>query len=321
MLLIVRLNLRCYYHCALLSRKLMETNMSVTTRINFKTQLKNFKEKISAPNAVKKTRLVLIIMSNTHDPLLSRACVNDAKTVKKTFKTICSDAHYKFNCIEISGKNYSRENLDEVMDSIVLKTDVTIFYYSGHGFSYLNDGQSKYPQIDMRRHNNKSNFNDLNFIEDNTYNLAVILTFMRFNGGRINIAIADCCNTTIPHYRKKAAIKEMNVAGGVLPPLSKVLTKKMFTDSHNAISILVSSSVQGQPAISDPSIGSIFTYRFTEIITRLLAKELKTKDYIPWLKVLKGTAAKAFRDSKSYDIGNGVAGKQKAVFEVFIDKE
>jgi len=113
----------------------------------------------------------------------------------------------------------------------------------------------------------------------------------------------------------------MNVVDGIMPPVSKVLTKKIFTDFHNAVSILVSSSVQGQPAITDTAIGSIFTYRFTETIKTSLEKELNTKDYIPWLKVLKATSAKAFKDSKSYDIGNGITGKQKAVFEVFIDNE
>ncbi len=292
--------------------------MSITHQVNFSIQLKNFKEKIS--KAAKKTRLVLIIMSNTNDPALSTGCVKDAEAVKKTFKTICSDTDYNFCCIEITGKNYSRENLLKTIESC-LYNDVTVFYYSGHGFSYAKDRRSKYPQIDMRSHNNNADFNKMDFIEKHTENLAVLLNLMRFNGGRINIAIADCCNTTIHHHRKKHGIKEMNVVDGIMPSISKVLTKKLFTDSHKAISILVSSSVQGQPAITDPDIGSIFTYRFTETIKTMVTKELKTKEYIPWLKVLKSTAAKAFKDSKSYDIGNGIGGKQKAVFEVFIDKE
>jgi hypothetical protein len=55
----------------------------------------------------------------------------------------------------------------------------------------------------MRSHNNKADFNKIDFIEKHTENLAVVLNLMRFNGGRINIAIADCCNTTIPFYRKR----------------------------------------------------------------------------------------------------------------------
>jgi hypothetical protein len=295
--------------------------MSINHKVKFTTELKKFKEKIEELKAAKKKRLVLIIMSNTHDPALSVGCVKDAKAIRKTFKTICSDTDYNFCCIEISGNNYSRENLLETIRSIGLYNNVTVFYYSGHGFSYAKDSRSKYPQIDMRSHSNNADFNKIDFIEKHTDNLAVLLNVMRFMGGRINIAIADCCNTTIPFSRKKDSIKEMNIVDGIMPRASKALTKKLFTDFNNGISILVSSSVQGHPAITDTAIGSIFTYRFTETIKTLLAKELKTKDYIPWLKVLKATAGKAFKDSKNYDVGNGIAGKQKAVFEVFIDKE
>ena len=295
--------------------------MPESHQVNFTTQLKIFKRKLSKPDGAKKNRLVLIIMSNTHDPELRRGCLKDAAAIKNIFQNLCNETLYNFYCIEISGNNYNKKNLDKAIKSTVLKTDVTVFYFSGHGFRYAKDRGNKYPQIDMRTHNNKPDFNDLNFIESNTYNLAVILAFMRFNGSRVNIAIADCCNTTIPDYRKKRSIKEMNVANGVLPPISKSLTKKMFTDPNKAISILVSSSVQGQPAIADPAIGSLFTYHFTETIKTVLAKELETKKHIPWVKVLNATAAKAFRKSKTYDIsnGNGIAGKQKAVFEVFID--
>jgi hypothetical protein len=294
--------------------------MKKSHEVDFTRQLKTFKKKINDPKLAEKNQLVLIILSNTHDPALSIGCVKDAEVIKNTFKDICSDTGYIFASIEISGKNYSRENLLKTIDSC-LYNDVTVFYYSGHGFSYAKDRKSKYPQIDMRIHNNSADFNKIDFIEKHTENLAVLLNIMRFNGGRINIAIADCCNTTIPSFRKKDGIKEMNVVDGIMPPVSKVLTKKLFTDFHNSISILVSSSVQGQPAITDTAIGSIFTYRFTQTLKTLLAKETKTKDYIPWLKVLKATSAKAFKDSKSYDLGNGIAGKQKAVFEVFIDNE
>ena len=295
--------------------------MSVRLEVNFTTQLKKVKTQINKLTVQKKERLVLIIMSNTHDPELAAGCVKDAEAVKNTFKKICSDTDYHFCCIEISGKNYSRENVLKAVGSIGLYNDVTIFYYSGHGFSYAKDTRNKYPQIDMRSHNNSATFNKIDFIEEHTENLAVLLNLIRINGGRINIAIADCCNTIIPFSRKRDSRREMNIANSIMPVVSKALTKKLFTDFHNGISILVSSSVQGQPAITDTTIGSIFTHRFTETIKAVLAKEAKTKEYLPWLKVLKATAAKAFKDSKGYDIGKGITGKQKAVFEVFIDRE
>ncbi|CAN5186432.1 hypothetical protein BH09BAC2_BH09BAC2_12890 [soil metagenome] len=295
--------------------------MSVSRNLNFATQLKNFKEKIEDLKAAGKNRLVLIIMSNTHDPALCTGCVKDAAAVRKTFKEICEHIGYRFCSIEISGINYSSKNLEKTFDSMGLYNDVTVFYYSGHGYSYEKDRKSKYPQIDMRSHNNRADFNNIDFIEKNTQNLKVLLQIMRLYGGRINIAIADCCNTTIPFVRKKNSARELDIADDVMVALSKSFTKKLYNDDDNMVCILVSSSTQGQPAITDTAIGSIFTYCFTQTIKTFLSEELKTKQYFPWVNVLKATAEKAFKDSKGYDIGSGIAGKQKAVFEVYIESD
>ena len=295
--------------------------MKETSQVNFTTQLKTFKEKIVDLKADKKNRLILIIMSNTHDPELSVGCAKDAEAIKKTFKEICIHISYQFCSIEISGNNYNSKNLEKTFDSMGLYNDVTVFYYTGHGFSYKKDTKSKYPQLDMRHHTNRANFNKINFIEDNTENLKVLLQMMRLYGGRINIAIADCCNTTIPFVRKNDSATDLAIADDVMVAVSKSFTKKLYDDNDNMVCILVSSSTQGQPAITDNAIGSIFTYFFTETIKTFLTDKVKNKQYFPWVKALKTTAEKAFKDSSGYDIGGGTAGKQKAVFEVFIESD
>ena len=68
---------------------------------NFFTTVENFKIKIADVSAAKKQRLVLIIMSNTHDPALCKGCEKDAAAVKKTFEEICRHTGYLFCCIEI----------------------------------------------------------------------------------------------------------------------------------------------------------------------------------------------------------------------------
>ena len=295
--------------------------MPKSSHVTFTTQLKKFKENIFELRTAKKDRLVLIIMSNTHDPALCTGCVKDAAAIKKVFKEICEHTGYAFCSIEVSGKNYSEKNLFKAFDSMGLYNDVTVFYYSGHGFSYKKDSKSKYPQLDMRRHSNRKDFNKIDFIENNTQNLKVLLQIMRFNGGRINIAIADCCNTTIPFLRQKASIKDMVIADGVMVAQSKRFTKKLYADEDNMVCVLVSYSTQGQPAIADNEIGSIFTHYFTQTIKTLITKHSKTNQFFPWVKVLKTTAEKAFKESKGYNIGNGIAGKQKAVFEIYIESD
>jgi Caspase domain len=289
----------------------------------FPQLLEKFKKSMTGKKVVKQPRLILIIMANTHDAELNTACEKDAAAVRKVFADICKHIHYDLFTIEIAGSNYNRYNLELAVDSIVLynENDVTLFYYSGHGFSYEKDHLRKYPQVDMRAHNDQKKYNKINFIEKHTENLAAILSIMRFKGARINIAIGDCCNTKIPFKRPPDSEKDMNIVKGIMPHKSKALTKKMFTDAKNAVCILVSSSQHGQPAVTDAAIGSIFTHHFTRALASTISNEPKGSQYLPWLKLLKQTASQAFKDSKGYDIGGGKAGKQKAVFEVFIDRE
>ncbi|MBC7626998.1 caspase family protein [Ferruginibacter sp.] len=288
---------------------------------NFSGTLKNFKTKIEGLRAAKKDRLVLIIMSNTHDPTLCIGCEKDAAAIKKTFEEICDQTDYNFCCIEISGKNYSNKNLFKAFDNMGTHNDVTVFYYSGHGYSYQNDSRYRYPQLDMRSHNTQADFNKIDFIEQHTENLKALLLMMMWRAGRVNIAIADCCNTSIPFKRKKASATDMEIAEDVMVRVSKKFTQQLYADNNNMVSIMVSSSTQGQPAITDNEIGSIFTDSFTKTIKSLLSKKSNPSQYFPWVKVLKTTAEKAFKESNKYNIGNGIAGKQKAVFEVFIESD
>ncbi|MDQ6757459.1 MAG: caspase family protein [Bacteroidota bacterium] len=296
--------------------------MPTNKQKSFSQLLEIFKSSMKE-RAVQQPRLVLITMANTHDALLNKACQKDANSIKKVFANICKHIHFDLCAIEISGQNYHRENLKKAISSIVLHSadDVTVFYYSGHGFSYEKDSKRKYPQIDMRAHDDQPRDSKISFIEKYTENLAVILNILRFKGARINIAIADCCNSTIPFKRPMDSEKEMNVVKGIMAHKNKALPKKLFNDEKYAVSILVSASKQGQYAVSDNKIGSVFTHHFARVLETNISNNMNGSQYIPWLKLLKTTADQAFTDSQSYDIGDGKAGKQNAVFEVFIDKE
>ena len=266
---------------------------------------------------------MLIVMANTHDKTLNKGCAKDAKAVQTVFKDICKHIHFDFCHIEISGSNYDRKNLGKAIDAIILhnENDVTIFYYTGHGFCYEKDTRRNYPQVDLRAHNDQAKYNKIDFVDKYTENLAVILNLLRFKGARINMAIGDCCNIVIPFPRPKDSQKDMNVVKGIMPGGSKALTKKEFDDAKNAVSILASSSQHGQPSLTDMSTGSLFTYHFTKALSSAIAHEPKGSQYLPWLRLLNKTAKQAFKDSKGYDIGGGKPGKQEAVFEVFIDRE
>jgi hypothetical protein len=292
-------------------------------QVRYTKLLKDFKESMSRLNDDPTPRLILIIMANTHDSLLSKECEHDAKKIRSIFKNISEHFKFNFSSIEISGNHYHYDKLDKAIDSIQVsnENDVILFYYSGHGFSYKNDRINKYPQLDMRPHNKQVRHNKINFIKEHTVNLEAILNILRFRGCRVNIAIADCCNTTIPFKRSILSERDMDVSRDILPAKSKTLTKEIFTDEDNDISIIVSSSQLGQPAITESGIGSIFTHFFTEALSAVLTTKPKGEAYIPWVRILKKTYTHALKESKGYDIGGGIPGKQKAVFQVYVGTE
>lgn len=64
-----------------------------------------------------------------------------------------------------------------------------------------------------------------------------------------------------------------------------------------------------------------FLLIFTETIKTFPIDKLKHKQYFPCVKALKSTAEKALKDSSGCDVGNGIARPQKAIFEVFIERD
>lgn len=209
-----------------------------------------------------------------------------------------------------------------VLDGILPNNnDITIFYYTGHGFSYDKDDSRPYPQLDFRAYNNNASYNSIDFINKYTENLSVILQLMRMRGGRINIAMGDCCNTNIPYQRSKKSHTEMNVVAKVLPPVSNAMTRKMFMDEMHTISILVSSSSRGQFAIIDPARGSLFTYYFTQALAGNLSKDPHEDPYLPWGKLLTKSASQTLELSQQYDVGNGKPGYQEVIFDIMVEDE
>lgn len=296
--------------------------MDAPTVLSFQGRLARFRKLLQKDRSGLKPKLIFIVMANTHDPEIAKGCAKDVKAMRTVFKNICRHTDFGFCDITISGKDYNRENLLEAIDSIEpFNNDVTLFYYTGHGFSYEKDASRKYPQIDLRAHNNKIIYNHIDFINEHTENLAVMLQRMRLRGGRINIAIGDCCNSNVPYKRTKESHVEMDIVEDLLPSVSQAMTKKLFTDENHTISILVAASQRGQYAISDPKTGSIFTYHFTRALTALLSREPQEGQYLPWNQLLEKTAAQTFRLSKTYDIGGGKPGHQQAIFEILIEKE
>jgi hypothetical protein len=283
----------------------------------FEERLNHFKNLLNKDPSGQNPKLILIVVANTHDPEIAKGCETDVRSVREVFQHLCRHTHYVFCEMVVSGTDYSRKNIFAAIDAIEpFDNDVTIFYYSGHGFSYEKDPSIKFPQIDLRPHNENSK---IDFINSHTENLMLILQLLRLRGGRVNIVIGDCCNSTIQFKRMLESSKVMDIVEDLMPPVHKAMSKKLF--SEGAVSILAAAAQRGEYAVSDAKIGSLFTYSFTRALARLLSKEPTADSFLPWHHLLEEAREKAFALSKTYDIGGGKPGHQEAIFEIMLEKE
>lgn len=279
----------------------------------FALQKKKFTSKINEVEKVARTKLILVIVANTLDPEIGKGCREDIRSIRNMFAELSK--HMKFNFLElvVAEADYSKKN---ILDAIELLSpggnDIVVFYYSGHGFSYEKDAEKRFPQVDMRSHPIS---NEIEVINENTQNLMDLFELVKSRGARLNIVIGDCCNSLIKFKRDfKGGNDKIRLAERPPVIINKQTCETLFCDY--TASILVAAADKGEYAVSDEQIGSIFTFNFTNNLKILMNKSIDPKNGLPWSKLLEETQEKTYELSKTYDIGDGKPGNQKAIFDV-----
>ncbi|MEP6700993.1 MAG: caspase family protein, partial [Bacteroidota bacterium] len=281
----------------------------------FSLQKKNFTDKINQVEKVIRTKLILVIVANTIDPEIGKGCREDIKSIRHMFNKLSH--HMEFNFLEllVKGADYTKKNILDAIDSLTPGTnDIVVFYYSGHGFSYKKEKEKKFPQVDLRSHPAS---NKIAVINENTNNLMEVFEMVKSKGARLNIVIGDCCNSTIKFKRNfKRSDDTVRLTKRRPVIINKKMCETLFCDY--TASILVAAADKGQYAVSDEKLGSIFTLNFTNNLKILMKKSVDEQNGLPWNKLLEETQEKTLHLSKTYDIGNGKPGYQKAIFDIHL---
>jgi hypothetical protein len=239
--------------------------------------------------------------------------MQDIHAVRHLFEKLSVEMEFNHLELIIQGKDYGKENILGAINMLTPgSNDIVVFYYSGHGFSYEKDAAKKYPQIDLRPHPASDK---IDVINANTENLADLFELIKSKGARLNIIIGDCCNSLIEFKRKfKGGSDALRNEKKEPVIINKASCEALFCDY--TASILVASADKGEYAVSDDKLGSLFTYNLSKSLKRLMKKDLDKSAGLPWKKLLEETANKTLELSKTYDIGNGVPGNQKAIYNI-----
>ena len=295
----------------------MENHLLTKALAPFAVQKQLFIEKQLKEEPIPKTKFILLIAANTVDPTIGMGCKTDMQAVRELFAKLCGEMDFNYIELIIQGEDYGKQN---VLESINLISpgynDIVVFYYSGHGFSYERDGAKPYPQIDLRSHPASDKIDVVNAF---TANLADLFEMIKERGARLNIVIGDCCNSFID-FKRKAKGGDSALLNERKKPVvvNKTSGEALFCDY--TASILVASASKGEYAVADDELGSLFTYNFSESLKLLIEQDIDKSQGLPWGKLLEETTAKSLDLSKTYDIGGGVPGNQKAIYNIEFKK-
>ena len=252
-------------------------------------------------------------MANTIDPTIGKGCFVDIDSIRHLFKKLSVEMDFNFIELIIMEKDYGKENIVGAINLLTPgSNDIVMFYYSGHGFSYEKDASKIYPQVDLRT---QPSSDKIDVVDANTENLSDLFDLIKQKGARLNIVIGNCCNSIIDFKRKynggKPDLWNENKEPVVI---NKETCEALFCDY--TASILVGSAEKGEYAVSDDKLGSIFTYNFSKNLKVIMRNGIDKNVGLPWEQLLKETTNSTLDHSKSYDIGGGVAGNQKPIYNI-----
>jgi hypothetical protein len=137
------------------------------------------------------TTLHLVIAANTNIGDIGMSCARDQASLTAEFKGIASSLGITYKQYLINGDNFTKSAVVSSLSSMVPgSNDIVIFVYRGHGFRW-SDQQSAWPQLDMRS-------SPYTRIDANTaLDLDFVFKTIKGKGGRLNIVLGDCCNSSI----------------------------------------------------------------------------------------------------------------------------
>ncbi len=138
-----------------------------------------------------KITMHLVIVANTAIPDIGASCDFDKKRMVNEMDAIADALGIEMKQYIVEGKNLTKANVENTLYSLSPSSnDVVVFFYSGHGFRWSNQ-TDQYSNMDFR-------YNPYTQISNETcMTLSEVSDIISTKGARLNISLADCCNSDI----------------------------------------------------------------------------------------------------------------------------
>jgi len=252
----------------------------------------------------------IVTARNRHKPVFyliavhsgEKLCRKDVTSLSEYCEDLGGFLNIPFKKIVISDNDFNVKKITQTIQNLTPgSNDIVMFTYSGHGFSYREDEQNKFPQLALWHGDAKNK----DFLRANTINLEEIYKMIVAKKARLNIVMGDCCNSYVEMRRQHITPTKPGVFG----PRDKAWNSRAVSDLflNTRQSYLLAAAQKGELAGSHDWYGGFFTFYFLEAINnKLLDQQTDNSD---WKDILKNTGEGALNRSKEYICKDEVCGQ------------
>jgi hypothetical protein len=214
------------------------------------------------PSALPPAKIHFILVANTEDPRIGASVKKDVNNIYSEIKDVSTFLKIPLNLVEISGSKFGKDNVDAAITNLKPGADdIVIFYYSGHGYSNDQQASQLYPQFDLRQ----SRFDDIYVA---TLNVSDVHNRIKAKNARLNIIIADCCNSSLGTLKPEG--KSFALTTKSLLSWDRSYCNTLFLKAKG--SVLATAAKKGQYAYGNTDVGGYFTSNIVTAMEKYLSK-------------------------------------------------
>ena len=227
--------------------------------------------------AERKIKLHLIIVADTLDKEIAKACSLDVKKVIETFDALVLKLGIQKSYNIVAGSKFNVKSVWDAVKNIRLfsPNDIIIFYYTGHGFRKREERDQKihFPYMKL-----KTDGGTRQEVYTSSINIQEIFSAIKKVGARFNLVISDCCNEDVLSSKSFGTRIGKVKSSGMDWSIDNC--KSLFL---RPMSILATAADNGQRAAGNIKDGSFFTQFFKMTLETNLSRLNTTPS---WDKVL-----------------------------------
>lgn len=221
-----------------------------------------------------------ILVADTRDPLLAKACAYDIELMHRQLVQITAAIDYQLAEQRITHQDFSQQQLDRVVRALIPRhDDILVFYYSGHGY-HQPTSPDRFPTLMLIKEGSTFAKNP---------GLRAVHTALKQKKARLCITLGDCCNNIVSTTR--------GMINKRISPKALVLTNDSLNAAYRKLFLnvrgdaLIASSEPPQQSCAHPDSGSFYTRAFDEAL-ELASRYNKT---ISWESLLRDAQTRLTR--------------------------